>query len=308
MGESELADTDHLDERFVKFASVGPIRTRYYDEGAGAPVVLLSGGQPGIFYSLDHWSLNLKALARDFRVIALDKLGQGHTDNPGQDSQYTFDAVVEHAIGFLDLLGVRQAHLVGHSRGGLLACLIAHERPDLVRSLSIVDSASTADYDTADDSAPYRQLGLLRGMDPDVEPSLETVAIEPLGQSGNPRNVSPDFLLRLLEIARLPKTAAALRKMAELADRFWTPSVDAARRRNYDELKARSLAAPVAVFWGNNDRTASLQNGLRLYSLIAECTAQAEMHVLNRAGHCSFRDQPETFNALASGFFARAAG
>ncbi len=51
-------------------------------------------------------------------VIAFDKLGQGYTDNPKSDADYTMHAIVQHAIAFLDKLGKKPYHLVGHSRGG----------------------------------------------------------------------------------------------------------------------------------------------------------------------------------------------
>ena len=46
------------------------------------------------------WNLNLLPLSSRFRVIAFDKVGQGYTDNPLNDD-YTMDAVVQHAAGFL---------------------------------------------------------------------------------------------------------------------------------------------------------------------------------------------------------------
>jgi signal transduction histidine kinase len=44
-------------------------------------------------------------------------------------------------VGFLDSLGVRRAHIVGHSYGGLVALQLALDRPDLVESLALMESA-----------------------------------------------------------------------------------------------------------------------------------------------------------------------
>jgi pimeloyl-ACP methyl ester carboxylesterase len=43
---------------------------------------VIHGGDFASLYSLDCWSLKFESLAKTFRVIAYDKLGQGLTDNP----------------------------------------------------------------------------------------------------------------------------------------------------------------------------------------------------------------------------------
>lgn len=100
------AIADSLDRQKLHFVDVDGTRTRYYEDGAGEPLVLVHGGNFGSGYSLDCWSLNFSTLARHFRVYALDKLGQGHTDNP-KDDDYTFDAVYRHFRGFLEAVGIR---------------------------------------------------------------------------------------------------------------------------------------------------------------------------------------------------------
>jgi 2-hydroxy-6-oxo-6-(2'-carboxyphenyl)-hexa-2,4-dienoate hydrolase len=52
--------------------------------------------------------LNFDGLAELFHVFAVDKIGQGFTDNPKRDEDYTMAAVVQHAYGFLRTLGLRK--------------------------------------------------------------------------------------------------------------------------------------------------------------------------------------------------------
>jgi len=56
------------------------------------------------------------------------------------------------------------------------------------------------------------------------------------------------------------------------------------------------------IVWGYNDPTALIEQGRRLYDLIASTERRTFMHVLNRAGHFSFREQPEQFNHILRGF------
>ena len=86
---SPLYATDHLDVSKVHVVDIDGISTRYYEDGAGSPLVLFSGGQIGSLYTIDSYSLNLDALAKHFRVIAVDKLGQGGTAGPLSDAAYT---------------------------------------------------------------------------------------------------------------------------------------------------------------------------------------------------------------------------
>ena len=62
------------------------------------------------------------------------------------------------------------------------------------------------------------------------------------------------------------------------------------------------LQTPTLVVWGYNDPTAILKRGQALFELIADSTAMAEMHVINKAGHFCYREQPETFNQVIRGF------
>lgn len=298
---------DSLAEDKLRFVDVRGIRTRYYEDGAGVPLLLLSGGQFGALYSLDTWSLNLPALAGSFHVYALDKLGQGYTDNPRDDDHYTFEAVVDHAAAFIETLDLTGFHLVGHSRGGLLASLLAHRYPDRVRSLVVVDSGSAAPHDpTVSDLDIYAALGFLKSWDPDVTPTLETVAIEPRGQAYRPEQVTDDLLRRLLEIARLPKTTHAQRQIIRLADDVWNPSVTRCREQNLDRIDHHGFQVPTLVVWGMNDRTAEIERGRALFDRIAAHTEASQMYVLNSAGHCSFRDRPHDFNRVVSGFCSAA--
>ena len=289
---------DTLDQQKIRFIDVNGVRTRYYEDGAGEPLFLFSGGQFGMLYSLDSWSLNLPGLAEYFHVYAVDKIGQGHSDNPKSDADYTFETVAQHAYDFIRAVGVTKGHLVGHSRSGHLISWLALEHPELVKTLIIVDSATLAPESPIFPSMRfYDNLPTLSG-----PPTGESVRIEPDAQAIRREHVTDDFVKRLLEIARLPNFQEATMRMDKVGATVWTPSVDRKRQEAMHRIEENGLPVPALMVWGLNDRSAPLPLGLQLFERIAAKTPRSELHVLNGAGHYSFRDQPEAFNRVVRSF------
>jgi pimeloyl-ACP methyl ester carboxylesterase len=291
---------DSLDARKLHFVDVDGIRTRYYEDGVGESLVLLHGGQYSSYYSLDSWSLNLPALAERFHVYAVDKLGQGYTDNPATEQDYTFDALFRHTVGWLRAVGIRSAHLAGHSRGAFLATRLAQEHPDLARTLTIVDSDSTAPNDPTHQSGVFYDR--LEAQTPKGPPTAESVRIEPDAQAYSREQVTDDFVARMLEIARSPTTRESRRLMRDLKDRVWLPSLARAKEDTLRRIAAEGLPCPTQIIWGFDDRSAPRRLALALYERICARTPRAELHLLNQAGHYSFREQPVAFNGLMRAF------
>src|SRR5215218_9563283 len=98
-----------------RFVSVAGAKTRFYEAGAGPAVVLWHGDEFGGAASASTWLPNLPGLAEQFHVLAPDRLGQGFTDNPPTDGDYTAEAVVAHMYEFAQTLGLERIHLVGQS-------------------------------------------------------------------------------------------------------------------------------------------------------------------------------------------------
>src|SRR3990172_10515587 len=139
----------------TKYIDIKGIRTRYLEAGTGEPLLLAHGGHFGMYCSANDWDLNIEGFARSFHVFAVDKIGCGFTDNPQSDDEYTIGRAVEHVCDFINITGLGKVHLIGHSRGGYLATRLSLEQPQLVKSLTIVDSATlmvrpgpTSVYDT----------------------------------------------------------------------------------------------------------------------------------------------------------------
>ena len=289
----------------TSFVDVSGIRTRYYGvtELKDIPaVVFIHGGQYGNYYSAYAWRLNVEGLGRrGYRTLAFDKLGMGYTANPPSDDEYTIGATIKHAEDFLQSMGVKSAVLVGHSRGALVSARIAVDRPDLVKKLVIVDSASLTPADVKVQSEFYDKL---EREAPDKE-SMESASREARANSYSSEHVTKEFAGEMYRIATLPKTLEARWKMNNmgLVRALFLPSVERERDRLLGDIEGGSLKKiPVLIVWGWNDPSAPVNLGWGLFSLFSRHVAKTQFHVFNHAGHYSFREHPEQFNSLLDAF------
>lgn len=102
----------------------------------GAAVLLLHS----LGTNLHVWDPQAAALARSgHRVIRPDLRGHGLSEAPA--GSYTMDLLARDALGVMDSLGIRQAHVCGISIGGRVAMEMAALAPDRVRSLILCDTA-----------------------------------------------------------------------------------------------------------------------------------------------------------------------
>ncbi|MEF8852669.1 MAG: hypothetical protein V5A44_11970 [Haloarculaceae archaeon] len=160
-------------------------------------------------------------------------------------------------------------------------------RPDAGhRTATLVDSSTAAPVSVEEGATFYREVAQQRPTGP---PSLESVRVEPVENSWGTDHVTDAFLERRLEVARREGAREARERMDAGARATFFESVDAVRERFLDRVDAGGVPVPALVVWGGDDPSAPLTWGLDLYERVRAETDAAELHVLNRAGHYSFR-------------------
>ncbi|HYU71936.1 MAG TPA: alpha/beta fold hydrolase [Ktedonobacteraceae bacterium] len=97
------------------------------------PLVLLHC----FFTSLTNWAYNVADFSRDYRVYALDMMGQPSKSIPDQRIRNR-EEMAEWLTGILDALGISQTDFVGYSYGGFAALNYAIRAPDRVRNLVLL--------------------------------------------------------------------------------------------------------------------------------------------------------------------------
>ncbi|MBE2198195.1 MAG: alpha/beta fold hydrolase [Anaerolinea sp.] len=109
--------------------------TLYYDiQGNGDPVLLLHG----LGSSSDDWELQVPIFAQTYQVVTVDTRGHGRSSKP--PGPYSIPQFMADIAAFMETIGIAPAHVLGLSMGGMSAFQMAVDRPDLLRSLTIVNS------------------------------------------------------------------------------------------------------------------------------------------------------------------------
>jgi len=127
-------------------ADVNGISIYYEVYGDGRPILVLHGA--GAF--LESMNHQIRALASDHRVIAVDSRGQGRSTD--SDAPITYSQMGDDMIKLLDSMQLRQADVVGWSDGGIVGLDMAMKHPDRVRRLVAV----SANYDV--DGVDQKQM------------------------------------------------------------------------------------------------------------------------------------------------------
>lgn len=100
--------------------------------GAGPPVLMIQGvGCLGV-----TWRPQIDALSPRFEVAWFDHRGVGQS--PRGTGPVSIEAMAEDSLALLDALGWHDAHVVGHSMGGVIAQELALRARGRVRSLSLL--------------------------------------------------------------------------------------------------------------------------------------------------------------------------
>ncbi|XGA67771.1 alpha/beta hydrolase [Duganella sp. BuS-21] len=92
------------------------------------------------------WEQTITALSlAGYRVVAPDQIGFCASTKP-EHYQYTFQQLAANTDGLLKHIGVKQAIVIGHSTGGMLATRYALSYPDAVARLVLVNPIGLEDW------------------------------------------------------------------------------------------------------------------------------------------------------------------
>jgi len=257
---------------------VGGRTLSYATLGDGAETVLLVHGYGG---DKNSWLFVQEPLSAGRTVHAIDLPGHGESGKDVGDG--SLDVLASAVLGFLAAQGIERVHLVGHSLGGAVVVAAAAREPDRVASLTLVAPAGFGDAVDA---------GYLRGFAAASSRRELTPHLRKL--FADPAQVTRQLAEDLMKFKRLDGVQQALDALlATLLDGD-APAIDAAPLLD-------KVDAPVVVVWGRADQVLPVTNAAAL-------AGQAQVHVVDDAGHMVHMEQPGAVVAAVVGAVEAAAG
>jgi len=251
---------------------------------AGAP----SYGEPvlfvhGLFFSAAHWRPQMDALEGEYEVVAIDLRGQHRSEAPEDQAGYGLWNQVEDVLGIINGLGIAPVHYVGLSMGGMIGMRLALTRPDVLRSLTLMDTTARAeDPDRVDVSNTTRSLALSG----ELERILAVIPQSFLGEEFIAQH--PDQVETWIDSLRKGNVEGFMRALGGVIQR--------------DDVTDRlgEIKLPTLVIHGGNDVLIELFKGEELAAKIPG----ARLEVIEGAGHQSNVDHPAEVARLIKDFLA----
>jgi 3-oxoadipate enol-lactonase len=219
------------------------ISVYFEDSGSGEPVVFVSG------QNTDHtqWQ-SVTPYFSDFRTIVFDTRGTGATDKP--TDPYSLQGFADDTAALLDALDIERAHFVGASMGGKIVQWLMINHPSRVASAVLMATTPGGKGEVSTDEVD-RVLRSAPTGDGKTDP------IVPLLVSEQWAAANADFVQAIAERRMNPggTVPRRLHYQASMAHDAW------------DQLP--SIAAPVLVLHGEDDRMSLVRNAELLHERIA---------------------------------------
>ncbi|MFP9062215.1 alpha/beta fold hydrolase [Natrialbaceae archaeon A-chndr2] len=282
-----------MDETWTdRYVEVDGVETHYIEAGEGDPVVLIHGGGMASCGAVNYGDV-MEPMGEHYRVVAPDIVGFGETPGRGP-GDYPADAQGEFLIEFVKTLD-EPVHLGGNSHGGWLAQYVAHEEPDLVRRLIIINSLNGCMPIPA---APegyqyiYHEEGHTR-----EEPALEGVREDLLEFYYDEDLVTDERVQRFYE------TSKRNHEFAEQRAEAVTSSIEDANenlsyRGEHISEHAGQLEMPVLLTWSRENRGATPKDAMPLFDRIND----VEMHIFSGAKHHVQAEYPNAWTDVVRRF------
>ena len=241
--------------------------------GTGPALVLVHGaGEDGRI-----WRPQLAGLVDEFTVVAWDEPGAGQSSDLPE--RFGLEGFADALGSLIDALGLGPAHVAGLSWGGTVVLELYRRRPQQVRSLILIDSYAgwKGSLPAAEVMARVEGTRRMLAAPPEsFDPTLPGLfAADP-----------PDEYVPLLAAVAANVRPATLER-----------ELDIMARSDLSGLLPH-IAVPTLLLWGRSD----VRSPLSVAHQFAEAIPDAQLVVIDGAGHLSHLEQPEQVNNAIRAF------
>ena len=259
------------------FITINGFRCSFADEGVGQTILFVHGFP----LSRAIWQPQIKALAKNYRVIAPDLRGHGESSAPA--GVYAMDTFAEDLQALIAERKCGPVILVGHSMGGYLSFAFYRKFPQSVRALVLFCTRATAD---SEEGKIVRENLAQRAERESPVAVAEQMLPKMLAASAAAR---PDLVEQVRQImlsTSLNGLTGSLRGMA-------------ARPSSLELLP--KINVPTLVVAGEHDAIIPAAESAALAAAIPH----AELAVIPGAGHLASLENPDAVIATLRAFLAK---
>jgi 3-oxoadipate enol-lactonase len=253
----------------------------YEDTGPGSTGQTIAFSH-GLLWSTALFAPQIAALRERYRCIAWDHRGQGQSAADHRGS-IGMELVWQDAVALLEHLASGPVHFCGLSMGGFVAMRMGARRPDLVRSLLLLETSS--DPEPTENIPRYKVMTRVQRL-------VGTWAVK--------RRIPAIMLGKtiLADPARREEVARYRDLMGNRRDIWRAVHGVIDRAGIHDEL--RRIAAPTLVLVGEEDVATPPPKAEKIASGIKH----ARLVRIPGAGHSSTVEQPASVLAALEGFLS----
>jgi pimeloyl-ACP methyl ester carboxylesterase len=248
----------------------------------------------GLGGSSVNWTDFAGLLRERLAIEAIDLPGFGRS-GPARNDDYSLPAHARTVVAYLEQSGRGPVHLVANSMGGSISLLVAAQRPDLVRTLTLISPAVPDRKARVHVLKSDWRFALL------VVPIVGLMALHKLGAAPVETRIKGTIALCFAEPSRLSERR--YRELVEDAEaRADNPWIDRALLRSTRALvqsqflknragwaAMRKITVPTLVIWGDEDRLVASD----LAPFVASAIPNARLLVLEHVGHVAMMEDPE---------------
>jgi len=247
----------------------------------------------GLGGSATNWTDLMDLLSGDLDSHAVDLPGHGRSAPPAR-GRYDLDSHAAAVVGYIESHGLGPVHLLGNSMGGAISTRIAAERPDLVRSLTLI-SPALPHLNRAKGSDPRLPLLLMPGLSGLTRRYLARLPAEQRVQSvidvcfADPSRIPAQRLAETIEEARRRQSLPwALDSLVGSLRGIARAYVDRSSRNLWSQ--AALVSAPTLLVYGKQDRMVSFTTAAKA----AATFPNSRLLALDHVGHVAQMEDPAT--------------
>ena len=248
----------------------------YYEiHGDGFPLVMIQGLSENVYW----WDQPvIDGLSKHLKTVIFDNRGVGRSDDLVGD--LTIESMATDALGLMDALNINQAHILGHSMGGMIAQELALKFPERVKKLVLCSTScggSKAEMSSLETQKLLTKLSFKGHTRKLVEEAMSHIFTKKF------MDENPEFMEKKIDDILIIPTGPTTFK-AQIG--AWM------RYNSYRKLKLINM--PTLIVHGKQDILVPPSNG----DLLAAKIPNAELVNFDSNAHLIHTEEPDKFNEV----------